>query len=441
MNDITERQKGIILIIDDNITNIKVIVKHLNAHHFVTIIARNGETGLERAGFSQPDLILLDVLMPGMDGFETCRRLKADEVTRDIPVLFMTVLSETSDKLKGFEAGGVDYVTKPIQEEEVLARVTTHINLRNLQKRLEKKNARLRFQTMLMDQIKETILSTDMDGRITYINQAAAQALKKSRNELIGKTVHVLGENPELGATQKEIMEKTLAHGKWRGKVVNCDKDRSERIFETRTWLIDDRDGDNTGMVGISTDVTERMHMQEALRQAKEAAESANNAKSLFLANISHELRTPMSAILGFSQLIDNEKNLSPEQREHLSIIRRSGEHLLNLINDMLDMSKIESGKTDLNETDFDLNSMLDELRNIFGFRTDSKSLFLIFECSPDVPLHIRSDEMKLRQVLMNLIGNAVKFTEEGGVILRVEKKSLRVKPWIVKAMLIKTAP
>jgi len=139
MNITSESKKSIVLIIDDNIANIRVIASHLNDNDIETVIARDGEAGLERASFSRPDIILLDVLMPGMDGFETCRRLKADEATKDIPVLFMTVLNETSDKLKGFEAGGVDYVTKPIQEEEVLARVTTHLNLRNMQKRLEQK--------------------------------------------------------------------------------------------------------------------------------------------------------------------------------------------------------------------------------------------------------------------------------------------------------------
>ena len=137
---------GIILIIDDNISNIKFIVNHLNHHNFETIIARNGKTGLERARFSQPDLILLDVLMPEMDGFETCRHLKSDSATKDIPVLFMTVLNETSDKLKGFQAGAVDYVSKPIQEEEILARISTHVKLRKLQKSLEIKNEKLQGQ-------------------------------------------------------------------------------------------------------------------------------------------------------------------------------------------------------------------------------------------------------------------------------------------------------
>jgi len=134
---------SIVLIIDDNLTNIKIIDDYLKAHGLVTIVARNGETGLKRAAFSQPDLILLDVRMPGIDGFETCRLLKANEKTKDIPVVFLTALTDVEDKVKGFAAGGVDYVTKPIQEEEVLARVNTHLALRNLQRQLEQQNAQL----------------------------------------------------------------------------------------------------------------------------------------------------------------------------------------------------------------------------------------------------------------------------------------------------------
>ena len=122
-----------ILIIDDNVTNLKVAIEQLATYGLDIIIARNGETGLERAAYAKPDLILLDVQMPGINGFETCRSLKLHETTRDIPVIFMTALSDVADKVRGFEAGGVDYVTKPIEAEEVWMRVKTHLTIRDLQ--------------------------------------------------------------------------------------------------------------------------------------------------------------------------------------------------------------------------------------------------------------------------------------------------------------------
>ncbi len=171
---------------------------------------------------------------------------------------------------------------------------------------------------------------------------------------------------------------------------------------------------------------------EESLREAKTAAEeamaaaeAANRAKSIFLANMSHELRTPLNAILGFAQLMMRESltgdpGLTAEQQENLETIGRSGEHLLGLINDVLDLSKIEAGRVALQEESFDLHRLSDGLEEMFHLRATDKGLMLIFDRAPDVPQYVRTDEGKLRQVLMNLLGNAVKFTQEGGVTLRV---------------------
>ncbi len=154
---------------------------------------------------------------------------------------------------------------------------------------------------------------------------------------------------------------------------------------------------------------------------AKESADAANRAKSEFLANMSHELRTPLNAILGFSQVMKRSSSLSPEQQQYLGIINSAGEHLLELINDVLEMSKIEACRTTFHESKFDLYRLLDNLHEMLRLKASSKNLQLIFERASDVPQYLQTDERKLRQVLINLVGNAIKFTEKGSVTLRVQ--------------------
>lgn len=159
----------------------------------------------------------------------------------------------------------------------------------------------------------------------------------------------------------------------------------------------------------------------EQLKISEQRALEANRAKSAFLANMSHELRTPLNAILGFVQLLNRDENLTDRQVEVLGIINRSGEHLLGLINDVLSISKIETGRLTLNEHAFNLRALLDSLRDMLTIRAQSKGLYLVFELSDDLPEIVRGDEGKLRQCFINLIGNGIKFTESGGVMLRVE--------------------
>jgi len=157
------------------------------------------------------------------------------------------------------------------------------------------------------------------------------------------------------------------------------------------------------------------------LLHAKDRADAANRAKSEFLANMSHELRTPLNAILGFTQLMARDRSLLSPHQEHVSIINRSGGHLLKLINDVLEMSKIEAGRITLSENSFDLYGLLDSLEEIFQLRATVKELQLIFERSENLPQYVIADENKLRQVLLNLLSNAVKFTSHGDVILRTD--------------------
>lgn len=188
--------------------------------------------------------------------------------------------------------------------------------------------------------------------------------------------------------------------------------------------LVRDQDNIPLYFISIIEDIQERKENQVALIQAKNEAEEANHAKSQFLANMSHELRTPLNAILGYVQLMSSYSNLTGKNREYLTIINNSGEHLLALINDILDFSKIEAGKIEFKETTFNLHQLLDSLQGILYLKAASKDLQLIFEINPDVPKFIKTDEQKLRSTLINLLNNAIKFTSQGKVTLRINKNA-----------------
>ncbi|MEH1802747.1 MAG: ATP-binding protein [Nostoc sp.] len=185
----------------------------------------------------------------------------------------------------------------------------------------------------------------------------------------------------------------------------------------------------DNAVLWVARDITKLKKTEAALKQAKETADAANLAKSQFLSNMSHELRTPLNIILGFTQLLLRNQSLNSQQQEYLDTINRSGEDLLTLINDVLEMSKIEAGRVTLNETNFDLYGLLDRLQQMFALKARSRGLKLILERSPTIPQYICADESKLRQVLVNLLGNAIKFTQIGQVSLRVETLNPNIIP------------
>jgi len=267
--------------------------------------------------------------------------------------------------------------------------------------------------------IQEAVVITNPEGQIIFVNNAAVGVFGYEPDEAIGKHVtmlHATGNSPEF-------VEDVISSAKaslWEGEMLNRRKDGTEFPIHLSASDIQDENGQCIAIIGVSQDITERKRSMEELQNAKEEAEAASRAKSEFLANMSHEIRTPMNGIVGMTELA-LDTDLTAEQREYLKLVKLSADSLLRVINDILDFSKIEAGKLELELAEFSLQDTVDTVMKAMGVRADQKGLELAYYMRPGVPELIVGDEGRLRQILVNLVGNAIKFTDTGEVVMRVD--------------------
>ncbi|HJV36016.1 response regulator [Geomonas sp.] len=439
------------LIIDDDPNNLAIMSEFLQECCYTILVAEDGESGLQRAAYARPDLILLDVMMPGMDGYETCRRLKAQDGTSEIPVICMTALAETGNKLQGFRAGAVDYITKPYQRDEVLARVDLHLRLRKatrelkdardlLEVRVEERTRELealnrklerevaehrrtgealrgserRFQAIFDNAFQLMGLMTP-EGIILAGNRTAIDFSGREEEEVVGSLLWDapwLSEDPKLQQQVKEAVAKAAAGSFVRFEVTRRYPDGTPRHIDFSIKPVQDETGRVVLLIPEGRDITDNRNLAEQLRQSQKM-----EAIGTLAGGIAHDFNNILTAIMGFGSLLGMKMEEDSPLMEYLNEILSASERAANLTNSLLAFSRIEAvepGPVQLNET----------VRKIekFLLRIIGEDIELTTELAPQ-ELVISSNRGHLEQILMNLATNARDAMADGGsLVIKTER-------------------
>ncbi len=454
-----------ILVVDDNVLNLRLLMDYLVDYGFNVLVASSGDMALKRAKYSLPDMILLDVMMPGLDGFQTCRELKVIESTKDIPVIFMTALSDTKDKVKGFSAGAVDYVTKPLHEEEVIARINTHLSLRKMTRDLAQHNRVLSKQTTQLEISnlvgRQIISILDLDELIERVVNLIQTKFayyyvglwfwdKQMRSAVLeagagynGSKPFPMGETLTVSDVPSIILHVCSTRRLYLAADVTQDpyfKARTELphvqselviplqiksqfigVLQINSDRVDDfSQSDLTVMQTLADQIAVAIQNAQLYQLAEQHASELkrlNTDKDKFLSILAHDLKGPFIPIVGSAELLSSMADrLDTAQITNLAnSIHRSTQRVLRLLEDLLEWVRMQTGHMERLPTEFDMAELAQQNLELVQPKALEKAINV--QSMIQSPCLVYADKRMVDTVLRNLLNNAVKFTHANGTI------------------------
>ncbi len=433
-------EKTNILLVDDRPEGLVSLESVLKCPEYNLITASSGQEALAQVFINDFAVILMDVQMPDMDGFEATSIIKQREKSKNIPIIFMTANNRAEQYISiGYSVGAVDYVLKPFDPHILKSKVAVFVELYKKSRLLEKQAATLQ-EVERRDRLR-ILRDLELESRRRYQNLADAIPQIIFRADSVGEIEHFnqfwfrfTGEHTaHHPADQWEqslfINDQVILKEKWHqaltnqlGFEVECrlrqGSDQEYRWHLLRVVPELDLHLNPISWIGVATDIHDQKIIQQELTLAKKQAEVANETKSNFLANMSHEIRTPLGIILGFSEvLMDTEVN-PEEKKEAIMAIRRNGKQLSRIIDEILDLSKVEAGKMEMEKSEVVLPEFLQSLKAFLSLPAKEKGLKFQFKIDDKIPTKVIMSPSRVQQILVNLIGNAIKFSPKGSVVV-----------------------
>jgi len=404
-----------LLIVDDQPINIHALY-HALKQDYQLLVATNGLQAIELCRAANPDIVLLDVVMPGMDGYAVCKRLKSDEATCRIPIIFITANATAGDESQCLEAGAVDFISKPVNPAVLQSRVRTHLSLKHQADRLRQSSEELGNAQRL-----GKVGSWHWDllaGRFEMSEQLGCMLSVKHLSASHG----VQGARAQFEGVSWRRGLKAVARAKAGESTDNIELAyrRSDGALGYLLCNIEAMTNNAREVIavrGTVLDITDRMRVEQ-LRIEKEAAERVNEHKNRFLSSVSHELRTPLNAVLGFAQLLSFEPSLQSDRgvQSKVQHILDAGNHLLSMVSEILDLASIDAGKIALAMTSIDAIQAMQNALEMVAPEAQLKNVRASLQFSQE-SCWVHADQRRLRQILLNLLSNAIKYNHHGGEI------------------------